>query len=99
MICDGYPNQECQGEARHHILGYDLCDDCARKYVFEDSDALRARVKKLEKVIARSIEIAEGDGRANDRLNRIHAHLSIAMVKPAPAIASSTLEELTTLIH
>lgn len=30
--CDGFPEVRCENEATNRVLGYDLCDDCARAY-------------------------------------------------------------------
>jgi hypothetical protein len=45
MNCDGFPEPGCENEATNRVLGYDLCDTCARAYAgisepTQDDDAL-----------------------------------------------------------
>lgn len=32
MNCDGFPEPGCENDATNRVLGYDLCDSCARAY-------------------------------------------------------------------
>lgn len=59
--CDGYPNQECQGEAENHIFGYDLCGACAKNYVSECEDELRKELAKVRHAALAAYHILSSD--------------------------------------
>lgn len=38
--CEGYPQQGCPNDASNHILGWELCDECARRIMAPEKPAI-----------------------------------------------------------
>lgn len=101
--CDGFPKPGCENDATNHILDYDLCRDCAMRFVSDEE--LQIRLETLKAILTNPVNQIEvsADGHYIysfdlETMHRIADAIGIPRGDPVETFNCYTLEELPGLI-